>query len=181
MSKLSLDIVNRVDWLLRGIIVVVFLVIVVKIDEIGVVIVAPLSLRAIAGEVSLLTALEACVVSCIARWSLGVGNVSSGSTSASSASPVVWGTGSVNIHWDRLVVHPSWCVGGVVLGSLLSLSSSLAESLVAVPSSSSVLREEWPIRCVSSRKCRKAWRRVSSTSSVLRRIVASLRREDGVQ
>ena len=169
MSKSSFDIVNGVDRLLWGVIVVVFLVIVVKIDEVGIIIIAPLSLWAVAGEMSLLTALETCIVSCIARRSLGVGNISSGCTSTSSTSSVVRGTGSIDIHWDWLVVHPSWCVGGVVLGLLLPLSSS------------SVLGEEWAIRCVSSRKCRKARRRVSSTSSVLRRIVASLRREDGVQ
>ena len=157
--------------------------IVVKIDEIGVVIVASLPLGAITGKVSLLTALKTCVVPRITWWSLGVGDVSPGRTSASSTPPIVWGTGSVQVHRDGLVIHPSWCVGRVVLGSLLSLSpsSSLSKSLVTVPSSSSVLGEERAIRCVSSRKCRKARRRVSSTSSVLRRIVASLRREDGVQ
>ena len=182
MSKSSFNIINWVDWLLRGVVVIVLLVIVVKIDEIGIVIVASLPLRAVAGEMSLLTALETCIISGVARRSLSIGNVSSGCAPTSSASPIIRGTGSVDVHRDWLVVHPSRCVGGVVLGSLLSLSSSsLTESLVTVPSSSSVLREEWAIRCVSSRKCRKARRRVSSTSRVLRRIVASLRREDGIQ
>ena len=63
MSKSSFDVIDRVDRLLWGVVIVVLLVIVVKIDEISVVIVAPLPLRAIAGEVSLLTALETCVVS----------------------------------------------------------------------------------------------------------------------
>ena len=62
MSKSSLDIVNRVDWLLRGVVVVVLLVIVVKIDEVGVIVIASLPLRAVTSEVSLLPALEACVV-----------------------------------------------------------------------------------------------------------------------
>ena len=181
MGEPSFDVVNGVDWLLRGVVVVILLVIVVKIDEIGVVIVASLPLWAVAGEVSLLAALETSVVSRVTRWSLSVSDVSSSCIAASPAPPIVRGAGSIEVHWDRLVVHPSRCVGGVVLGSLLSLSSSLAKSLVTVPSSSSVLREEWPIRHVSSRKCRKVRRRVSSTSSVLRRIVASLRREDGVQ
>ena len=182
MSKPSFDIVNGVDWLLRGVVIVVFLVIVVEIDEIGIIVVASLPLRAVAGEVPLLATLKTCVVSRITGWSLSVGDVSSSWTSMSPTPPVIWGAGSVDVHRDWLVIHPSRCVGGVVLRSLLSLSSSsLAESLVTVPSSPSVLLEEWAIRCVSSRKCRKVWRRVSSTSSVLRRIVASLRREDGVQ
>ena len=181
MGESGFNIVNRVDGLLRGVVVVVLLVIVVKIDEIGIVVVALLPLWAVAGEVPLLATLETCVVSRITRWSLSVGDVSSGWSPASSAPPIVRGTGSVEVHRDWLVIHPSRCVGGVILGSLLFLSSSLAKSLVTVPSSSSVLGEEWAIRCVSCRKCRKARRRVSSTSSVLRRIVASLRREDGVQ
>ena len=182
MSESGFHIVNRVDWLLRGVIVVIFLVIVVKIDEIGVVIITSLPLQAIAGEMSLLTALETRVVSCVTERSLSVGDVPSSWTSAPSASPVVRGAGSVDVHRDWLVIHPSWCVGRVELGSLLSLSSSsLAESLVTVPSSSSVLLEEWMIRCVSSSKCRKTRRRISSASTVLRRIAASLRREDGVQ
>ena len=140
MSESGFNVVNRVDRLLRGIVVIVFLVIIVKIDEIGVVVVASLSLRAVAGKVSLLSALEACVISRITGWSLGVGNVSSGWSSASPAPPVVRGAGSIDVHRYWLVIHPSWCVGGVVLGSLLSLSSpSLSESLVTVPSFSSVL------------------------------------------
>ena len=63
MSKPSLDIVNRVDWLLRSVVFVVFLVIVVEIDEVGIVVVTSLSLRAIASKVSLLPTLEACIVS----------------------------------------------------------------------------------------------------------------------
>ena len=59
---MSLDIVNRVDWLLRSIIVVVFLVIVIEIDEIGVIIVSSLPLRAVASEVPLLATLETCIV-----------------------------------------------------------------------------------------------------------------------
>ena len=128
MSKSGLDIVNRVDWLLWGVVIIVLLVIVVKIDEISVVIAASLPLRAIAGEVSLLTALETCVVSRIAGWSLSVSDVSSGRSSTPSAPPVGWGAGSIKVHWDWLVIHPSRCVGGVVLGSLLSLSSSLLRS-----------------------------------------------------
>ena len=98
MSESSFNIVNRVDWLLRGVVVIVFLVIVVEIDEIGIIVVAPLPLRAIASEVSLLTALETCVVSRVAGRSLSVGDVSSGRSSASSAPPVGWGAGSVKIH-----------------------------------------------------------------------------------
>ena len=63
MSKSGLDVINRVDWLLRGVVVVIFLVIVVKIDEIGVVVVASLPLRAITSKVSLLPTLEASVTS----------------------------------------------------------------------------------------------------------------------
>ena len=182
MSKSGFNVVNGVNRLLRGVIVVVFLIIVVEIDEVGIVVVASLPLRAVTSEVPLLTTLEACVVPRVARRSLSIGDVPSGWVSTSSAPPIVWGVGPIDIHRDWLIIHPSRCVGGVVLGSLLSLSSSsLTESLVTVPSSPSVLLEEWAIRCVSSRKCHKAWRRISSASTVLRRIVASLRREDGVQ
>ena len=63
MSKSSCDVVKGVSWLLQGVVVIVFLIIVVKIDEVGIVVIASLSLGAVAGEVSLLTALETCVVS----------------------------------------------------------------------------------------------------------------------
>ena len=63
MSKSSFDIVNGVDWLLRGIVVVVLLVIIVKIDEVSIVVVAALPLRAVASEVSLLATLETRIVS----------------------------------------------------------------------------------------------------------------------
>ena len=62
MSESGFDVVNRVNGLLQGIVVVVFLVIVVKIDEIGIIVVASLPLRAVASEVPLLATLEACVV-----------------------------------------------------------------------------------------------------------------------
>ena len=182
MSELGFDIIEWVGWLLWGIVVIIFLVIVVEIDEVGIVVIASLPLGAVAGEMPLLTALEACVVSRIARWSLGIGDVSPCSASSPPAPPIVWGAGSVDVHRDWLVVHPSWCVGGVVLGLLLSLSSpSLSESLVTVPSSSSVLLEEQAIWCVSSSKCRKAQRRISSISTVLRRTTASLRRDNGIE
>ena len=181
MSELSFDVVKRVCWLLRSVVVVILLVIVVKIDEVGVVIIATLPLGAVASEMPLLTALETCTISRVAWRSLGVGNISSCSTSSSSASPVVWSTGSINVHLDWLVVHPSWCIGGIVLGLLLSLSSSLSKLLVTVPSSSSALGEEWAIWCVSSSKCRKVRRWISSISTVLRRITTLLRRDDGVE
>ena len=63
MSKSSFDIVNRIDRLLRGVVVIVFLVIVIKVDEVCVVVVTSLPLRAIASEVPLLATLEACVTS----------------------------------------------------------------------------------------------------------------------
>ena len=62
MSESGFNIVNRVDRL-RGVVVVVFLVIVIKIDEIGIIVAASLSLRAVASKVSLLPTLETCVVS----------------------------------------------------------------------------------------------------------------------
>ena len=141
MSKSGFNIVDRVDRLLRGVVVIVFLIIVVKIDEVSVIIVAPLPLRAVAGEMSLLPALEASVIPRVTGWSLGVGDVSSSWASTSSTPPVIRGAGSIEVHWDWLVIHPSRCVGGVVLGLLLSLSSSssLSKALVTVPSSSSVL------------------------------------------
>ena len=77
MSKSGLDVVNRVDWLLWGVVVVVFLIIVVKIDEVGIVVIASLPLGAITSKVSLLTTLEACVVPRIAGWSLSICDVSS--------------------------------------------------------------------------------------------------------
>ena len=49
--------------MLWGVVIIVFLVIVVKIDEIGIIVVVSLPLRAVTGEVSLLPALEACVIS----------------------------------------------------------------------------------------------------------------------
>ena len=63
MSESGFNIVEWVCWLLWGVVVVVFLIIVVKVNEIGVVVIASLPLRAITGEVSLLTALETCVIS----------------------------------------------------------------------------------------------------------------------
>ena len=182
MSEPSFDVINGVDLLLRGIVVIVLLIIVIEINKVGVVVAASLPLRAIASEVSLLPTLEACVVSGVTGRSLSVSDVSSGRASSSSTPPIVWGAGSIEVHWNWLIIHPSRCIGGVVLGPLLSLSSSsLSEPLVTVPSSPSVLGEEWAIRCVSPGKCRKAWGRVSSVSSVLRRVVASLGGENGVK
>ena len=182
MGKSGFDVVNGVGRLLQGIAVIVFLIVVVEIDKIGIVIAASLPLRAVASKVSLLPALEACVVSAVTRWPLSVSDVSSGRASSSSAPPIARGAGSVDVHWDWLVIHPLRCVGGVVLGSLLSLSpSSLSELLVTVPPSSSALGEEWAVRRVSPRESRKALRRVSTSSSVSRRVVASLGGEDCVQ
>ena len=82
----------------QGIVVVIFLVIVVEIDEVGIVIVAPLPLGAVTGEMPLLSALEACIISRVARWPLGVGNVPSCGTSSPSTPPIIRGTGSVNVH-----------------------------------------------------------------------------------
>ena len=180
MSEPSFNVVNRVGRLLRGVVVIVVLIVVVEIDKIGIVIAASLPLRAVASKVSLLPTLETRVVSRVTRWSLSVSDVSSGWASTSSSPPIVWGAGSIDIHWNWLVVHPPRCVGGVVLGSLLS-PSSLSESLVTVPSSPSTLGEEWTIRRVSPGKCRETWRRVSSIPRVLRGAVASLRGEDGVE
>ena len=182
MSESGFDIIEWVRLLLWGVVVVVFLIIVVKIDEIDVAVTTSLPLRTVMGEMSLLTTLETGIVSQVAGWSLCISDISSCSASSSPAPPIVRGVGSVDVHWDRLVVHPLWCVGGVILGSLLSLSSSsLSKSLVTVPSSSSVLGEEQVIRCVSSSKCRKAWRQISSISTILRRATALLRRDDGIK
>ena len=182
MSKPSFDVVNGVGRLLRGVAVIVFLIVIVEIDKVGIVIASSLPLRTVASKVSLLPALETRVVSRVSGWPLSISDVSSSWAPASSTSPVVWGAGSIEVHWNWLVIHPSRCVGGVVLGPLWSLSSSsLSKSLVTVPSSPSVLGEEWAIRCVSPGKCREAWRRVSSASSVLGGIVASLGGEDGVE
>ena len=98
MSKSSFNIIDGIDRLLRGVVVIVFLVIIVKINEIGVVVIASLPLQAIASEVSLLATLETCIVSRIAWWSLSIGNISSGRAATSSASPIVRGPGSVNVH-----------------------------------------------------------------------------------
>ena len=181
MCKSSFNVFKGVIWLLWGAVVVVFLIIVVEVNEVGIVVIASLPLWTVAGEVSLLPTLETCIVSHVSRWPLSVGHISSGGVSSSPTSPIVWSMGSVEVHWDRLIVHPPWCIGGVVLGLLLSLSSSLSKLLVTVPSSSSVLGEEWAIWCISSSKCCKVQRRISSISTVLRRVIASLRRDDGVE
>ena len=182
MSEPGLDVVNGVGRLLRSIVVIVILIVVVEIDKVGIVIAVSLPLRAIASKVSLLPTLEACVISRVSGRSLGISDVSPGRAPTSSASPIVRGAGSIDVHRDWLVIHPSRCVGGVVLGPLLSLaSSSLSKSLVAVPSSPSTLGEEWTVRRVSSRESRKALRRVSTSSSVSRRVVASLGGEDSVE
>ena len=143
MCKSSFDIIKRVVWLLQGVVVIVFLVVVIEVDEVGIVVVVSLSLRAVMGKMFLLPALEASVVSCAMGWFLSIGYISSGRVSSPSAPPIVWGSGSVKVHWDWLVIHPSWGIGRVVLGLLLSLSSpSLSKLLSAIPSSFSVLREE---------------------------------------
>ena len=62
MSESSFDVIEWIGWLLWGTTVVVFLVIVVEINEIGVIVIASLPLRAVAGEVSLLATLETCIM-----------------------------------------------------------------------------------------------------------------------
>ena len=141
MHQSGLDIVHQIGWLLLGIVDVVLLVIFIEVYEVGIatVIVMMLPLGAVVGKVPSLSALEACIISHVAWGFLGIGYMSSNCIS-SSTPPIVRGMGSVDIHRDWLVIHPLQCVGGVVLGSLLSLfSSSLSEPLVIVPSSSSVL------------------------------------------
>ena len=63
MSKSSFDVIDWVGWLLRSVVVIVFLVVVIEIDEVRIVVVAPLPLGAVASEVSLLAALETCIIS----------------------------------------------------------------------------------------------------------------------
>ena len=63
MSEPSFNVVNGVGRLLRGIVVIVFLIVVIEIDKVGVVIAASLPLRAIVSKVSLLPTLEARVIS----------------------------------------------------------------------------------------------------------------------
>ena len=98
MSKSSFDIINQIDWLLRGVVVVVFLVIVVKIDEVGIVVTALLPLRAVTGKVPLLAALETCVIPRVTGQPLSIGDISPCSTSSSPAPPIVWGAGSIEVH-----------------------------------------------------------------------------------
>ena len=140
MCKSSFDVIEGVGWLLRGIAVVIFLIIFIEIDEVCIVVIAMLSLQTVASKMSLLSTLEAGIVPSAMRWSLSIGYVSSGRISSSPTPPIIRGLGSVKIHRDWLVIQPSRGVGGVILGLLLSLSSSpLSKSLVTVPSSSSVL------------------------------------------
>ena len=63
MCKSSFDVVDRIDWLLWGVVIIVFLVIIIKVDEVGVIVVASLPLQAVTSEVSLLSTLKTCVVS----------------------------------------------------------------------------------------------------------------------
>ena len=140
MCKSGLDIVKGVGSLLWGIVVIVLLIVIIEVDEVCIIVVVSLPLGAIVGKVALLSALKAGIVFCSAWWPLGISYISSGWISSSSSPPIIRGLGSINVHGNWLVNHPSQCIGGVVLGSLLFLSSSsLSKPLVTVPSSSLVL------------------------------------------
>ena len=92
MCKSGLDIIKGVSQLLQGIVVVVFLIIIIEVNEICIVVFMLLPLRAIMSEMSLLPTLEAGIASCTLRWSLCVGHVSPSHTSPPTP-PIVWGSG----------------------------------------------------------------------------------------
>ena len=90
------EVIQQVGWLLWGIVVIVFLVIFIEIGEISIaIVVIVLPLGAVMGEVSLLPALEACIVSCAAQWSLSISYLSSDCISFSPSSSIVWSTGAI--------------------------------------------------------------------------------------
>ena len=130
----------------------------------------PLPHRAVSGKVSLLATLEAGSVGVPARWSLcGCCPSSSGS---SAGSLPIWCVGMVYVHWDWLVVHPTWGIGRIVLLLLLLLllPSSLlvivpvVSSVIAATASSIVLAEERAIQCISSSRWWCVHRHISSAS-----------------
>ena len=127
MCQLGFDVIQQVGWLLLSIVIIVFLIILIEVYEVGIatVIVAALPLRAVMGEVPWLSALEAYITSCIVWWTLSIGHMPSDCISSTPAPLIVQGMGLVYVHRDWLVIHPSWCIGRIVLGLLLSLSSSL--------------------------------------------------------
>ena len=87
----------------------------IEIDKVCIVIIASGALRAIVGKVSFLPTLKMGIVPSIPGRSRGYIDLSS------IISPI-WGLGSIHIHWDRLIIHPSWGICGV---ELLSSTSSL--------------------------------------------------------
>ena len=89
MCQLGFDIIQGVGWLLQGVIVIVFLVIVVEIDEVCVVVTTLLPLRAVASKVTLLSTLEAGVISCAMQRSLSISHISPSCTSPSPTHPIV--------------------------------------------------------------------------------------------
>ena len=165
MCQVGLDIFNWVVF--TGFRSEVLLIVFIEIDKIGVV--TPLPHGAVSGEMPLLSALEASSIGIAARWSL-CGCCPSSSDSSAATAPSGC-TSVVYVHWDRLIVHPLWGVGRVVLSLLLLLLSSsllvivpIVSSVVAAAASSIVLAEEWAIRCISSSRWRCVRRRISSAS-----------------
>ena len=98
MGEPCFDVVQGVGGLLWSVVFVIFLVIIIEVDEVCVVIIVALSLGAVTSKMPLLSTLEACVVSQVMWRSLSISNISSGHVSSSSAPPVVWGVGSIDIH-----------------------------------------------------------------------------------
>ena len=68
MCQSGFDVVQWIGWLLLGIVVIIFLIVFIEVNEVGIaiIIVAVLPLRAVVGKMLLLSTLEACVVSYIA-------------------------------------------------------------------------------------------------------------------
>ena len=108
MRQASLDVVHWITfgWLQAK----VFLVVFIEVNEVGIIIV-PLPHRAISDKMSLLPTLEACSIGVPTRWSL-CGCCPSSSGSSPTPTPI-WCVSVIDVHWDRLVVHPLWGIGRV--------------------------------------------------------------------
>ena len=58
MGQSCFDVIYQIDWLLQGIVIVIFLIVVIEVNKVHIVVAALLPLRAVFSKVSLLPALE---------------------------------------------------------------------------------------------------------------------------
>ena len=88
---MGFDVIQQVGWLLLSVVIIVFSIILIEVYEVGIatVAVAALPLRAVMGEVPWLSALEACVTSCIVWWTLSIGHMPSDCISSTPAPLIV--------------------------------------------------------------------------------------------